>query len=288
MPRPLLCCLLLSAALAAGCGTEPPAAANNPPANNATAQPNAFDKDACGTVTGYVSWNAPQLPDVALVAAPVPRADGTGIDSRMVPLGYAPRIDRAHRGLAGAVVYLRGIDVGRVRPWNPHKVEVEFRDSQIVIKQDERVGRTGFVKCGDSFTVVSREPVFHTLRARGAAYLALPFPDPDKPLTRTLDKCGRVELTSASGSFWQAADLFVCDHPYYTVTDANGKFHFAQVPEGPCEVVVWHPNWEIERTERNPETGLPNRLIYAAPFEAARPVLVGRGQTALANLTLPK
>lgn len=287
MPRPLLCCLLVcAAALAAGCGTDDPPAAPNPPAP-APPAPGAFDPAACGTVTGLVTWTG-AAPTVAPVVAFAPRPDGSGLDQRFVALGNAPRIDPTHRGLAGAVVYLREVDVARARPWDLPKVEVEFRDSQLVVKQGDRTGRTGFVRRGDEFTARSTEPVFHNLRGRGAAFFALPFPDPDRPLARTLDRCGRVDLTSAAGHYWQAAELFVCDHPYYAVTEADGRFRFPYVPAGQYELVAWHPNWEIARTERNPETGLPFRLVYAPPLETSRAVAVARGRTVLANLTLPK
>ncbi|MBN9122684.1 MAG: carboxypeptidase regulatory-like domain-containing protein [Planctomycetes bacterium] len=286
MPRPLFCWLLLvCAASAGGCGTEPPAVAD-PPAPPAPA-PGAFDPTACGTITGLVTWTGPE-PTVPPVQAFTPRPDGPGLASRTVPLANAPRIDHFTRAVAGAVVYLREVDVARARPWDLPNVEVEFRDSQIVVKQGDRTGRTGFVKRGDAITARSAEPTFHVLRARGAAFFALPFPDPDRPLTRTLDKCGRVELTSAAGCYWQAADLFACDHPYYAVSDAEGRFHFASVPEGRYDLVAWHPNWVVTRTERNPETGQPSRLIYAPPLETSRPASVSRGGKTLANLTLPK
>jgi hypothetical protein len=285
VPRHLLCLLVCAAILASGCGTEPPAAANAPPAP--APAPNAFAPDMCGTVKGLVTWTGP-VPTVAPVPAFTPRADGTGLDCRPVALANAPRNDRFTHGVAGAVVYLREVDTARARPWDLPNVQVEFRDSQIVVIQGARTGRTGFVKRGDEITARSTEPVFHSLRGRGAAFFALPFPDPDKPLTRALDKCGRVELTSAAGFYWQSADIFVCDHPYYTVADADGRFQFAHVPTGQYDLVAWHPNWEIAHTERNPENGFPNRLIYAPPLESSRPVVVTREATTLANLTLPK
>jgi hypothetical protein len=211
-----------------------------------------------------------------------------GLESRLVPLANALRIDQFTRGVDGVVVYLREVDTARARPWDLPKVEVEFRESQMVVKQGNRSGRTGFVKRGDDLTMRSAELVFHSLRARGAAFFALAFPDPDHSRTRTLDRCGRVELTSASGSYWQSADIFVCDHPYYTVTDTDGRFQFAHVPAGRYDLVAWHPNWEISRTDRNPESGQPKQLHFAAPLETSRPVTVSRGRSALANLTLPR
>ena len=105
---------------------------------------------------------------------------------------------------------------------------------------------------------------------------------------RQFDKCGRIELTSAAGCYWQAADMFVCDHPYYTVSDPDGRFRFPQVPAGQYDLVAWHPHWVATHTERSPETGQPNRLHYMPPLESSRPVSVSPGRPTLANLTLPK
>jgi hypothetical protein len=203
-------------------------------------------------------------------------------------MANAPHIDRNTWALEGAVVYLRGVNTVTAKPWDLPPVAVEFRDAQLRVRQGERLARSGFVRRGESVTMQSAEPIFHLLRGRGAEFFTLAFPEPGQPLSRTFDACGWVELTGADGSYWQAADLFVCDHPYYAVTDAEGRFNFAQVPAGPYDLVVWHPNWEVVRTERNPETGLPWRLVYAPPLEGSRPVAVTRGRTTLANLTLPK
>jgi hypothetical protein len=275
-------------ACASGCGSETPAVANPLPAAPATVPAGtAFDPAACGTVTGLVTWVGP-IPEVGPVQYAQLRADGTGVETRSYPLANAPRIATFTRGVGGVVVFLRGVEPTRARPWDLPPVAVEFRAAQIVVKQGSGAGRTGFVRCGDSVTVRSAEPAFNALRARGAAFFSLPFPDPDAPLARTFTTCGRVELTSAAGYFWQAADLFVCDHPYYAVTDADGRFQFPYVPRGTYDLVAWHPNWVAVRTERNPETCQPCRLVYAPPLESSRSVSVSSGSTALANLTLPK
>ena len=141
---------------------------------------------------------------------------------------------------------------------------------------------------GGTVEIRSAETDFNILRGRGAAFFSLAFADPDRPLFRSFPTCGRIHLTNAAGKYWQAADLFVCDHPYYTVTDADGRYHFDNVPAGDYELVAWHPNWTIVRSERNPEMGIPYRLEYAPPYEVSRPVAIRRGQATLANLTLPQ
>ena len=276
---------------AAGCGAEPPSV--GAPAGEAVPsadRPGAFQPDVCGGVMGSVTWTGP-IPVVPPVVDIRPRTDGTGYDTRTLAQPYAPAVDRTTFALGGAVVYLRNVDPVRAKPWDLPPVRVEFRDAQILVAQGTRpAGRVGFVRCGSSASFRSVDPVFNVLRGRGAAFFALPFPDPDKSLERTFDTAGRVALTSAAGFQWQAADLFVCDHPYFTLSGSDGRFEFTQVPEGTYDLVAWHPNWNTTGHERNPETGLVQRVAYAAPLEAARPVTVTRGRTTFApvNLSLPK
>ena len=289
MPRPLLCSLVPLALFAVGCGSEPPAVAgSSQTSTTASDKPSDFQPAACGKVTGFVTW-AGAVPAVPPVTDVRPRADGPGLETRTLPHPYAPHIDQFTRALGGAVVYLREVNPARAKPWDLPPVGVEIRDARIVVNQGDRLSaRVGFVRRGESVKAQSRESVFHVLRGRGAAFFALPLPDADAPLERQFDTFGRIELTSAAGFPWHAADLFVCDHPYYAVSDADGRFQFTQVPEGTYDLVAWHPNWAITAKERNPETGLVNRMVYGPPLESSRPVVVAPGRTALANLTLPK
>ena len=39
---------------------------------------------------------------------------------------------------------------------------------------------------------------------------------------------------------WMKTHMWVFDHPYFAVTDANGKFEIQNVPAGEYNVVVWH------------------------------------------------
>ena len=284
MPRLPLWRLVPFALVAAGCGAEPPAAATTPPA--APGKPAEFRPGGCGRISGSVTWDG-AIPAVPPVVDVRPRPDGGGYDTQTLTHPYVPHIDPVTHALAGAVVYLRGVDPARAKPWDLPPVSAEFRDAQIVVTQGDRPpGRVGFVRRGEPVTMQSREPTFNVLRGRGAAFFALPFPDPDRPLERAFDTDGRIELTNAAGYYWQAADLFVCDHPYYAVSDTAGMFSLTQVPEGQYELVVWHPNWKTIARERNPETGLVQRVVYAPPLERARPVAVAAGRASMANPTL--
>jgi hypothetical protein len=274
--------------LALGCGsdTDTPTPEPQPKAISGAAGVN-FDPSSCGTITGLVTWVGP-VPEVAPVPHQIPRSGGGGHQTSIVPLGNAPRIDKFTRAVAGTVVYLRDVEPARAKPWDLPPATVEFRDSQLLIQQGGRTARAGFVRRGEAVTFLSAEERFHVLRARGAAFFSFALPDADTPREHTFDQCGCVELTCGAGCFWQAAQLFVCDHPYYAITDDAGRFSFTQVPAGRYDLVTWHPNWVVERTERSPESGLPYRLAYAPPLEVSRPAAVSARRTTLANLTLPK
>ena len=49
------------------------------------------------------------------------------------------------------------------------------------------------------------------------------------------------------------------------------------VPAGTYEMVCWMPSWVVARKERDPESALIARTVFAAPVEQAVPVAVQRG-----------
>src|SRR5262249_7479941 len=144
------------------------------------------------------------------------------------PNPNAPAIDAQTRAVRGAVVFLRGIDPRRARPWDLPAVRVVQQGQRFHVRQGADDGAVGFVRRGAAVEMMSADGVFHSLHAGGAAFFTLTFPDPDRPRTRRLDQPGVVELTSAAGYFWMRGYLFVDDHPYYVRTDTDGRFRLEQ------------------------------------------------------------
>jgi hypothetical protein len=190
---------------------------------------------------------------------------------------HAPVVDPGHRGVGNAVVFLRKVDLRRARPWDLPPVRVDQHDYQIHVWQGDVDAPVGFVERGAGVQMVSTQPVFHFLRARGAASFSLTFPDPHKPRTRRFNESGLVELSSAAGYSWMRGYLFVDEHPYYCRTDASGRFQLREVPAGEYELVCWLPNWHEASHERDPESGLIVRLFFKAALEKAAPVAVQPG-----------
>jgi hypothetical protein len=202
------------------------------------------------------------------------------------PNPNTPAINPTGHGVENAVVFLRGVDPERARPWDHGPVRVEQRGCRFHVLQDGRDSFAGFVRRGEPVEMVSRDPFLHVLHAGGAAFFSLAFPDPDSNRLRRLNEAGVVELTSAAGFFHMRAYLFVGEHPYFTRTSAEGHFEIGVVPPGNYEVVCWLPNWAEERREREPETGVVCRLYFRPPAERARRVLLRPGSREEVNHSL--
>ncbi|HYH68560.1 MAG TPA: carboxypeptidase-like regulatory domain-containing protein [Urbifossiella sp.] len=273
----------IAVVFAAGCGSEPTLFLPEPPVAACVPTASSFDAARSGTITGRVTW-AGELPAAPTFLYGVPSGDGNFV-TKTVTGPNQPRIDTATRTLAGAVVTLRGIDPAAARPWDHAPVRVEVGDGAIRVRQgvSERVG---FVRRGTGVELVSREPAYHVLRGRGDDFFSLSLPIAEQPRTRSFARPGRVELSSGTGLYWAQADLFVSDHPYWAVTDAEGRFTLSLVPAGRVEVVVWHPNWRPARQDRDPETGLISRMTYGSPLERTVTAEVAAGGVANVAVTL--
>jgi hypothetical protein len=238
-----------------------------------------FDPATAGEIRGRVTW-AGALPPVPPFEYRRNLPSGAPSESRLVRDNpNAPVIDPQTRGVTGAVVMLCGIDPRHARPWDLPPVRIELRDRRLHLIQGDGEYKTGFVRKGDSVEMVSREEVFNTLRASGAAFFSLTLPDLDRPRRRVLSENGIVELTSGAGYYWMRAYLFMDEHPYYVRTNIAGNYKLPGVPPGKYQVKCWMPNWNIARHERDPETTVISRIFYRPPVEQAHAVEVRPGTT---------
>jgi hypothetical protein len=269
-------------ALLSGCAGDPPP--EPPPAEPLVAAGTAFDATTAGTIQGRVTWSgaAPVVPPFRGWTDLVPDQPAR---RQVHDNPNAPALGSGG-GVGNAVVFLRGVDVRRSRPWDLPPVRVVQRDYGLHVRQGEAESRDGFVHRGDAVEMVAADPVFYSLHASGAAYFTLVFPDPDRPRRRILSRPGEVELSSAAGYYWARAYLFVDEHPYHVHTDAVGRFVLPQVPPGEYEVVCWLPNWHEASHDRDPETSLITRLHFRPPVERVEKIHLGPRETHEVSFTL--
>jgi hypothetical protein len=256
----------------AGCTEDTP---GDPPVTRAYEAGSRFDPAKTGTIEGRVVWSGslPEVPAFMVFADP----DNPPPDRKMrfnVANPYRPEIDPASNGLQDVVVFLRAVDPQLACPWPHGTVRIEQRDRRLRVLQNGVPGRVGFVRCGDAMEAVNYDAEYHALRVRGAAFFTLPFVDAATVTRRRLDRPGLVELMSGASYFWMNAKLLVVEHPYYARTAADGSFRLEQVPAGRHELVCWMPSWVVTRRERDPESCLISRLVFAPAVEQVEPVEV--------------
>src|SRR5262249_35691230 len=146
----------LSWCCAAGCsetateGEERP----TPPPIRVASQ---FDPAKTGEIHGRMVWggSAPALAPYRISANSL--LDGENARKMVRDNPHAPKIS-ADGGVAGAVVFLRGIDPARARPWDHPPVRVSLQDRNITVEQGSHRSQIGFVRAGDEVEFMSKEP----------------------------------------------------------------------------------------------------------------------------------
>ena len=275
---------LLCAAVLTGCDEVPPP----PPAHadSLTGASCEYSDAEAGAVAGRVTW-AGDIPAAAPFQAPYsPQSEVVRGPRRDWANPNAPLIDPQNHGVGNAVVFLRGIDPRRGRPWDLAPVHVEVRDFQAHVLQGGADSPVGFVRRGDAIALSSTQDVFQSLKARGAAFFAYTLPVGEAPRSRVLDGNGVVELSSGAGQFWMRAYLFVDDHPYYAHTAADGRFTLPKAPPGDYDLVCWMPDWREAGHEIDADTRLVTRLTFRLPLQVVQRIHIDPGATATADFSL--
>ena len=226
----------------------------------------------CGAIVGRVFWDGP-----APATLPLDLPPSSLIPSRTKSIPNPNALQVRDSRVAGAVVWLRGVEPGRSRPWDHPAVSVEATELEFVTRQgDDRV-RTGIVRRGEAATLSAREPDRHSIRGHGAAFFSDLLFTPNRWTSRSLPDEGIVELTSATGAYWQRAHLAVSDHPYLIRSNDRGEFRLEGVPAGVYDLVCWLPNWKIDRLERDPELVVHVRMVFGPNLEKKQSVRVSAG-----------
>jgi hypothetical protein len=268
---------------ALGCGDARP---QTPAAAPDGAPASAFDPTTSGTIRGRVSWEGPvpEVPAFKIHSNLFPGKDGLVGLVRERP--NLPQVDSVGKGVAQAVLFLRGVDPNKSRPWDHPPVSIEIRDMRLRVLQGGSSLQTGFVQRGGQLNMISHDRSYHSLHADGADYFTFTLADPDLPRERRLERAGLIEFSSASGCYWMRGYLFVSDHAYYTHSGTDGRFQLDHVPAGTYQLSCWLPNWNVVRQERDPESCLVNRLFLAKPLEQQQTVTVEAGAARTIDFTV--
>jgi hypothetical protein len=236
-----------------------------------------------GKVPGPKGYNLTTLPDAVYCGR---ISDGRGW-RLLQPFNVGPKGE-----FRRVVVFLEAIDQGKpfgeYKPPRIEAVDCLFMPFMNVVRDLHDV------------VVVNMDPAMHDIQAYETSHLGprvlfnVPLPISKRypseaglsarvtkhyegvPITQTvkMTKGRRIFTMQCGFHAYMESWALVADHPYYTITDDEGRFHLADIPPGTYKVKVWHPYTrdDIEQTvtiEPNKEASLalnveaPTGRLYA-------------------------
>jgi hypothetical protein len=229
---------------------------------------------------------------VTFTKAPKPRVIDVTTDKAHClmngPLVYEEVIvDEKSKGLKNVVVWLRPDVPDRKAPFPADKIHpklVKPAPKSHTIDQPccQFVPRVVAARAGDTLEVKNSAPVAHNIN--------MSADDPAHTFNITLPagKSLKLEkpLTAQSTPIpfkcdihpWMAGRMRVFDHPYFAVTDKDGKFEIKDAPAGKWKLVVWHESGYHKGREgafglpvevKGPTTEVP--VIDFEPPQPAKP-----------------
>lgn len=192
-----------------------------------------------GTISGNVKWSGPvprpaEFPITKDQQICDPDSQKTADLERLIvgPQG----------GVANTVVYLKNITAGKA-------MDLPEQRRHLDQKRCRYMPHILLVPQNGTLDMMSSDATLHTIHMDGAATFNLPFPFPGRVSSRTMQTPGLVNLHCNGGHVWMNAEMFVAPHPYYAVTDENGRFQFTDVPPGTYQIVAWHEGWSLTGKE---------------------------------------
>lgn len=223
-----------------------------------------------GKVPGPKGYNLTTLPD-AIYCGRI--SDGRGW-RLLQPFNAGPKGEFRH-----VVVLLEDIDKGKpFAEYQPPRIEaVDCRFLPFV----------NVVRDLHDVVVVNMDPAFHDVQAYETSRLGprvlfnVPLPISTRypktiglsdhfhkhyegiPMTQTvkMSKDRRIFTMQCGFHAYMESWALVVDHPYYAITDQEGKFEIGDIPPGTYQATIWHPY--LHESYKQTITVKPNELVTA-------------------------
>jgi Polysaccharide lyase family 4, domain II len=220
-----------------------------------------------GAIAGRVVFRGPipQLPSLAITK-----------DQDVCGPAASPEmllVSADNRGVKDTVIALEGISQGKAAT-----VSTPTLDNQ----QCRLVPRVQAVMVGTEMVIQNSDPFLHTTRGRlpdAKQAFNLVFPRNTPAKEQKIRRPGTIAVTCDTHAHMRAF-ILAYEHPYFDITDADGRFEISQVPAGSYTLTVWHEGW---RTLGYDQDGRPQ---YEEPYVLTAAVTVMAGQTTHVELPL--
>jgi hypothetical protein len=216
--------ILSLAVLTAACSGSPP---DSPAPTRA-----AVDSATAGSLNGRVVLDGTPAP------APVIRLDG---DPKCLSLAAGEErrseslVVGAGNGIVNAFIYIRdGLPPG----FYPIPTTAAVLDQQ----KCRYVPRVIGVQVGQALRIRNSDPLLHNVRAESIVNQPFDIGTPVQgvEVTRTFATREVMIPLNCNVHAWMQAWVGVLEHPYFAVTDTDGRFSIPNLPPGKYTVEIWH------------------------------------------------
>jgi hypothetical protein len=220
-----------------------------------------------GTITGRVVF-AGSIPHLAsLVISKDQDVCGTTASPQML------LVSAENRGVKDTVIALEGITQGKAPP--AHNPTLNNRDCLLM-------PHVQAVMVGTEVVIQSSDPFLHTTRGRLPDFkqaFNLVFPRGTPAKEQKIRFPGVIVVTCDTHTHMRAY-ILAFEHPYFVVTDVDGRFAIDQVPPGSYTLTAWHEGWQILDYDQD------GRPRYEDPYVMSTEVTVMAGETSQVEFQL--
>lgn len=141
-------------------------------------------------------------------------------------------ISRKNRGIKNVIVRLQDVHLPR-----GYRVE----PSQLVLDNQECRFRphVAVLTTGSSIEAVNSDPFFHSVHLYGFRNVNLALAPKKSKRIRTVRRPGTL-IVKCDIHGWMQAFIRVDDHPFHSVSGADGSFRIEGIPPGSYTLEAWH------------------------------------------------